>query len=473
MAERARLIDEVRKYRTLWDPGHEDYSSGAARDACWFQISQTLGSNSEALKREWKTLRDSLRQALRRRPRRPGEPPRRWRYERQMSFLFPYLTERVLVTFCSDLLEDSRQPRNLTSSDSSYKPGGKKRPVDVDPVAEGEDDEETPRAARAAPVSPGAPPPDSQEPEALELFFASVCQSTRRLPLRYQHQIQRHVLELVLRAEEDYEAEAAAGGEHALLFDDPPCAQRRQKLRAAVMCGRRAAGGPKGASDTEQTPDGRPKRNKSSLQINIYICKKGIPFKQKPITRLRKKQTKKQCIEFKCAHAHHAKHETAALNCLRMMPCAGLTLFNPSFFSPAYPILRHCDGFVRYTLQYDSTTAARRWRSECGLLSEVVNVDDERLFLIEHSYVRWKMTKIRIGVHEIKNERERYATSSSRSILAEAASQTRGQPPVRREHKQLTRLTPRARRKRQPPAHPPLPPHRRFIHEHLLIMICV
>ncbi|GBP53851.1 hypothetical protein EVAR_42571_1 [Eumeta japonica] len=50
---------------------------------------------------------------------------------------------------------------------------------------------------------------------------------------------------------------------------------------------------------------------------------------------------------------------------------------------------------------------ARRLR-ECGVLSENVNMDDDILFLIENSYVKWKMTKIRIGVHEINQERERY-----------------------------------------------------------------
>lgn len=46
------------------------------------------------------------------------------------------------------------------------------------------------------------------------------------------------------------------------------------------------------------------------------------------------------------------------------------------------------------------TLAARRSR-ECEVLSEIVNMDDDLLFLTESSYQKWEMLKIRIGVHEL------------------------------------------------------------------------
>lgn len=50
--------------------------------------------------------------------------------------------------------------------------------------------------------------PGSSDHDALDLFFASVCQSTKRLPKKYQSQIKREVLDTLLRIEEQYEADA-------------------------------------------------------------------------------------------------------------------------------------------------------------------------------------------------------------------------------------------------------------------------
>lgn len=49
--------------------------------------------------------------------------------------------------------------------------------------------------------------PDGSDQDSLELFFASVCQSTRRLPKRFQNQIKRQVLDVLLRVEEQCENE--------------------------------------------------------------------------------------------------------------------------------------------------------------------------------------------------------------------------------------------------------------------------
>ncbi|GBP50043.1 hypothetical protein EVAR_39620_1 [Eumeta japonica] len=57
---------------------------------------------------------------------------------------------------------------------------------------------------------------------------------------------------------------------------------------------------------------------------------------------------------------------------------------------------------------HNFTLAVRRLR-ECDVLSEVVNMNGDLLFLIENSDVRWEMTKVRIDAHEINNNRERDA----------------------------------------------------------------
>lgn len=54
------------------------------------------------MKREWKILRDSLRQALKRSTEgattRMGEPCKKWRFQNQMAFILPYVTVRGYVT---------------------------------------------------------------------------------------------------------------------------------------------------------------------------------------------------------------------------------------------------------------------------------------------------------------------------------------------------------------------------------------
>lgn len=49
--------------------------------------------------------------------------------------------------------------------------------------------------------------PSTADSDSLDLFFASVCQSTKRLPTKYQNQIKKQVLEVLLRVEEEHENE--------------------------------------------------------------------------------------------------------------------------------------------------------------------------------------------------------------------------------------------------------------------------
>ncbi|XP_028158653.1 transcription factor Adf-1-like isoform X1 [Ostrinia furnacalis] len=98
---RERLIDEVKKYPVLYDTRHENHRDIDIRDRCWSEISERLGGNSEVLKREWKILRDSMRQALKRTKRgattKAGAPCKKWRFESRMAFVLPYMTVRRSV----------------------------------------------------------------------------------------------------------------------------------------------------------------------------------------------------------------------------------------------------------------------------------------------------------------------------------------------------------------------------------------
>ena len=47
----------------------------------------------------------------------------------------------------------------------------------------------------------------STEHDSLDLFFASVCQSTKRLPKKFQASVKRQVLDALLRVEDEWETE--------------------------------------------------------------------------------------------------------------------------------------------------------------------------------------------------------------------------------------------------------------------------
>lgn len=51
--------------------------------------------------------------------------------------------------------------------------------------------------------------------DSLELFFASVCQSAKRLPRRLQNSLKRQVLDALLRVEDEFEnGQGEAKGEN-------------------------------------------------------------------------------------------------------------------------------------------------------------------------------------------------------------------------------------------------------------------
>ncbi|XP_050347654.1 uncharacterized protein LOC126771681 isoform X3 [Nymphalis io] len=135
----------------------------------------------EVLKREWKILRDSLRQSLKKSDKgvttKAGLPCKKWRFQNRMSFVLPYMTMRP---------DASRNRRSL------------RRDIKLDDTeAQSDQDQES-----------EVWDPGNSDQDSLDLYFASVCQSTKRLPKKYQNLIKKQVLEVLLRVEEQVEAES-------------------------------------------------------------------------------------------------------------------------------------------------------------------------------------------------------------------------------------------------------------------------
>ncbi|XP_072944661.1 uncharacterized protein [Epargyreus clarus] len=169
-----RLIDEVKRYPVLYDTKLENHRDIDVRDRCWMEISERMGANCEVLKREWKILRDSLRQSLKKKRKgattKSGLPCKKWRLESRMAFILPHMTVR----------RKYRQVKDTIKTD--------------DAEVQSDQEQEAP-----------AWDPRHTDQDALDLFFASACQSTRRLPRKYQNVVKRQILEVLMRVEDDFE----------------------------------------------------------------------------------------------------------------------------------------------------------------------------------------------------------------------------------------------------------------------------
>lgn len=89
------LINEVKKYPILYDFNQEKYSDKEIRARIWTRISQDLGISTKVAKHQWKRLRDSLRDALKRQEGKMGVSCRKtWRHYKKMEFVVPFMTNR-------------------------------------------------------------------------------------------------------------------------------------------------------------------------------------------------------------------------------------------------------------------------------------------------------------------------------------------------------------------------------------------
>lgn len=112
------LINEVKKYPILYDFNHEKYSDKDIRARIWSRISEDVGMSTKEAKHQWKRLRDSLRDALKRQGGKLGIGCRKtWRYHKKMEFVVPFMTNREPGTSGS-----SKRSRNRKSNQPGAHP---------------------------------------------------------------------------------------------------------------------------------------------------------------------------------------------------------------------------------------------------------------------------------------------------------------------------------------------------------------
>ncbi|GBP92075.1 hypothetical protein EVAR_66389_1 [Eumeta japonica] len=113
---------------------------------------------------------------------------------------------------------------------------------------------------------------------------------------------------------------------------------------------------------------------------------------------------------------------SAALNCLRMMQCVGVTLPDPSFFFPKFPILRNCDAFANnFTAAEFRVKAPIQSFPRVFLFASSLSVFS-RLLLLRHqppsfpsthfSPFPWSSHRVVLSVHQRPTGAHRYRERS-------------------------------------------------------------
>lgn len=92
-----RLIEEVKKYRNLYDPSHKDYKDNTRSYSDWKAVSCALRLPGEVpyVKAKWRSLRDGYARARRKRlySQWAGKEPH-YKFFRELDFLTDFIKHK-------------------------------------------------------------------------------------------------------------------------------------------------------------------------------------------------------------------------------------------------------------------------------------------------------------------------------------------------------------------------------------------
>ncbi|XP_074026540.1 uncharacterized protein [Leptinotarsa decemlineata] len=228
------FIEIVRLNPCLWKVDEKNYKNQDLRDSLWEDISKkcNIKDGNEA-KRQWKKLRDSFRDALKRQNDcKSGDAARikrSWIYQKQMEFLVPYMANRsrcsnivdtqvnenVIETGQDDYLqtqedlshidleENKDQETPLEHNYEFVEPAKKKKCQWQDNVVSLMKQQVEKREARTAERNSQRKELEQklQSNDPLKEFFNSMYLTTASMPQRFQIMIKRKIFDAVSEAE--------------------------------------------------------------------------------------------------------------------------------------------------------------------------------------------------------------------------------------------------------------------------------
>ncbi|KAL4714335.1 hypothetical protein ACJJTC_009687 [Scirpophaga incertulas] len=220
-----QFIEAVRKYPCLWNTTAIEYRDQELKDAAWAEVmKETDLSSVKEVKMKWKKLRDSYRDALKRQSdmlaKEPGAAPRKtypWKYMGQMQFLQPYMNARKKPQEVPPTPGNGHLPDRSSSESESDEEDTATAAADVSPKRKSDTlaaiDRKLDYLCRASNKrvcntnTTQALRREPPAPDPLDIFFNSMCQSTKRFPFPTQIKIKRRLFEAVIEAEEALVAE--------------------------------------------------------------------------------------------------------------------------------------------------------------------------------------------------------------------------------------------------------------------------
>ncbi|XP_055950455.1 uncharacterized protein LOC129984565 [Argiope bruennichi] len=103
-----KLIQEVHKYRSLWDQTSLDYLNSSLKIKEWALVALEMDCSVEEVKSQWKALKDTFIREMRRTAK-SGQGSK-WNYFDSMSFLFQGLNTLLLPSAISQSLTEFDSP---------------------------------------------------------------------------------------------------------------------------------------------------------------------------------------------------------------------------------------------------------------------------------------------------------------------------------------------------------------------------
>nr|CAI5852588.1 unnamed protein product [Callosobruchus analis] len=219
------FIECVRDFECLWKTDAPDYKNVEVKDEAWAKIVRDCGlTDAREAKSLWKKLRDGHRQALHRKKPSHGHylsNERPWKYEELMKFLVPHIGSRrprsanpsegssAATLWMPQDIEDELlgEPEVELFESTSIK----QEHIDDSPILHTDtlnakkrkslDSYQAETTTTRRPKVSLEPP---RKPNALDLFFKSMHESTSELPDYLQMKVQRKIFDAVMAAKEEH-----------------------------------------------------------------------------------------------------------------------------------------------------------------------------------------------------------------------------------------------------------------------------
>ncbi|XP_035433921.2 uncharacterized protein LOC118265227 [Spodoptera frugiperda] len=245
-----QFIDIVKRFPILWNTHLKEYHNLVQKDVIWESIVEELNNpdipDVKTAKNEWKKLRDSHRESLKR----IKAATNNWKYAEYLKFLVPYIKNRkrtgnasinnqntwantakqsqntwantstqsqntlpgTSTSVCQSILPDASTDTHIDDDDGSASepPRMKKRKVaDVSSLRvllhEDNNDFRSEQRERRKTGKTEVPKETEAHRHPLNLFFDSMCESTKKLPDWVQRDVKKKLFQIVNEAEENYE----------------------------------------------------------------------------------------------------------------------------------------------------------------------------------------------------------------------------------------------------------------------------